>query len=259
MTTTSQRRQRILQLLMEHGNVQVSELSPSFNVSAVTIRNDLSFFEEQGLVTRTYGGAFLKRPQHAPERAAAVARGVTAPGAARGERIGARAARLIRPGDNILIDAGTAAYRLARHLAAASGLTVMTNGLDIAAELAATEGIRLLCTGGMLDREARSFVGTQAEQGLDGYHFDKVFLDADGFDLKHGITAHDEATARLKRRMIEAAGTCIVLLDSAKCGQIGLHRIAPLSRVGAVIADPDLPAEYREALERLEIDIAVAD
>jgi DeoR family transcriptional regulator of aga operon len=53
MTATSQRRQRILQLLLEHGNVQVSELSPSFNVSTVTIRNDLSFFEEQGLVTRT--------------------------------------------------------------------------------------------------------------------------------------------------------------------------------------------------------------
>lgn len=62
MTTTSERRQRILQILMERGNVQVSDLSPSFNVSTVTIRNDLSFFEDQGLVTRTYGGAYLKGP-----------------------------------------------------------------------------------------------------------------------------------------------------------------------------------------------------
>jgi DeoR family transcriptional regulator, aga operon transcriptional repressor len=254
MTTTSQRRQRILQLLMEHGSVQVSELSPSFNVSTVTIRNDLGFFEEQGLVTRTYGGAYLKSAEaHEPDlpRHPALDAGIAA-------RLGALAAERVRSGDTILIDAGPAMRQLAKAIRRMHKLTVMTNGLDIISELAGADGIQVICTGGMLNRASLSFHGAQAEQGLDGYRFDKVFLSADGFGIREGITSGNESEARMKRRMIESAAACIVVADSSVFGRTGLHRIAQVDEIDTIITDQNLPTKYRDALLRMDVELVVA-
>jgi DeoR family transcriptional regulator, aga operon transcriptional repressor len=255
MTTTSQRRQRILQMLMEQGSVQVSELSPSFNVSTVTIRNDLGFFEEQGLVTRTYGGAYLKSP--AAQESGSPRYPV--PDADVAVRLGAMAAERVRPGDTVLIDAGPVTRQLAKSIRRMRGLTVMTNGLDVLSELADAEGIQLICTGGMLNRTSLCFHGAQAEQGLDGYRFDKVFLNVDGFGIREGITSRDESEARMKRRMIDFAATCIVVADSSVFGRTGLHRIAQADQVDTIITDQDLPAKYRDALVRMHVELAIAD
>lgn len=255
MRNTSQRREQILQMLVKQGNVQVSDLVPQLGVSAVTIRTDLSALESQGLVTRSYGGATLTRTPP-PEQNI---RQKDALNAGAKEHIGTAAAALVEPGDNIIIDSGTTTMPLARHIRELRQVTVMTNGLNIAWELADAPGIELMLTGGLLRKQSLSIQGAQAEACLNVYNFDKLFLGVDGFDLQFGITTHHEAEASLNHKMVERAKKVIVLTDSSKFGRVSLHRIVLLDRIHTVITDAGISPEYRDGLQRLGIEVIIAD
>jgi DeoR family transcriptional regulator, aga operon transcriptional repressor len=252
MRNTRSRRQQILQLLIEHGSVQVADLVERFGVSAVTIRADLTHFESQGLANRTHGGATLVRTppqeQDIHEKDA-----LNLP---LKESIGACAARLVQPGDNIIIDSGSTTMTLARHLRAHRDVTVMTNGLNIAWELANAPGINVLLTGGLLRQQSLSLQGSQAEASLNSYSFDTLFL---GLDLQFGLTTHDEAEARLNHRMVERARRIVVLTDASKFGRVSLHRIARLDQIHAIITDAGIDDATREGLQRLGIDVIIAE
>lgn len=253
MRNTRQRRQQILQSLVEHGNVQVSELVEQFGVSAVTIRADLNHIESQGLATRNHGGASLLRtpPQEQDIHEKDV---LNLP---LKEAIGAHAARLVKPGDNIIIDSGSTTKTLARHLRAHRDITVMTNGLNIAWELANAPGVEVLLTGGLLRKQSLSLHGSQAEASLNNYSFDTLFLGVDGLDLQFGLTTHHEAEARLNHRMVERARRIVVLTDASKFGRVSLHRIARLEEVHTIITDASISSEHREGLQRLDIEVEV--
>lgn len=247
-----------MQLLMERGSVEVSELAPQLGVSTVTIRSDLAAFEDQGLVTRSYGGAALKRmpPQeHNIRQKDGLNTSLK-------ERIGMRAAQMVVSGDNIIIDSGTTTMALAHHLRSLRELrnvTVMTNGLNIGWELADAEGVELMLTGGLLRKKSLSILGSQAEACLGGYIFDKLFLGVDGCDLQFGLTTHHEAEARLNHMMVERAKKVIVLSDSSKFGRVSLHRIVQLERVQTLITDAGISAEYRDGLQRLGIELIIVE
>lgn len=252
---TRSRRQQILQCLIELGSVQVAELVERFEVSAVTIRADLSHIESQGLATRTHGGANLVRTppqeQDIHEKDA-----LNLP---LKESIGARAAQLVQAGDNIIIDSGSTTMTLARHLRGHRDVTVMTNGLNIAWELANAPGVDVLLTGGLLRKQSLSLQGSQAEASLTAYSFDTLFLGVDGLDLQFGLTTHDEAEARLNHRMVERARRIVVLTDASKFGRVSLHRIAHLNQVHAVITDAGIDERYREGLQQLGIELIIPE
>lgn len=255
MRNTRQRREQILQMLVQHGNVQVAELVQRFDVSSVTIRSDLSRIESQGLATRTHGGASLLRtpPQE---------QGIHEKDALNlplKESIGAHAARLVRPGDNIIIDSGSTTMTLARHLRAHRDVTVMTNGLNIAWELANAPGVELMLTGGLLRKQSLSLQGSQAETSLNTYSFDTVFLGVDGLDLQFGLTTHHQAEASLNHHMVERARRVVVLTDATKFGRVSLHRIARLDQIHTIITDANISSEYREGLQQLEIEVIIAE
>ena len=255
MRNTRKRRQQIQQLLVEHGNVRVADLVEQFDVSPVTIRSDLSQIESQGLATRTHGGATLVR-QPPREQDIHEKDALNLP---LKDRIGARAAQLVQSGDNIIIDSGSTTMLLARHLRGHTGVTVMTNGLNIAWELSDAVGVDVLLTGGHLRRQSLSLQGSQAEASLNTYSFDTVFLGADGLDLQFGLTTHDEAEARLNHRMVERARRVVVLSDASKFEQVSLHRIALLDQIHAVVTDAGIGADFREALQQRGIEVIVAD
>lgn len=255
MRNTSQRREQILQLLVKQGGVQVSELAALTGVSAVTIRTDLAQLEAQGLATRNHGGATLVRT---PPQEQSVQQRDSLNSALK-EVIGARAAQLVQPGDNILIDSGTTTVPLARHLRDHRDVTVMTNGLNIAWELATAQGVEVMLTGGLLRKQSLSFQGVQAEACLNAYSFDTLFLGVDGLDLQFGLTTHHEAEASLNRKMVERARRVVVLSDASKFGRVSLHRIGLLEQVDAVITDAGISPEYRDGLTRLGIELIVAE
>jgi DeoR family transcriptional regulator of aga operon len=255
MGQTGQRRATILKALTDHASVQVNELVEQLKVSAVTIRSDLSALVAQGLAVRSHGGARLAR-MPPTEQSVSQKDGLNHE---QKERIGAMAARLVKPGENIIIDSGTTTLSLARHLREAQNVTVMTNGLNIAWELTDAPGIDVLLTGGLLRKQSLSIQGLQAEACLHAYSFDKLFLGVDGLDLQFGLTTHHEAEASLNHKMVDRARKVIVLADSSKFGCISLHRIVQLDRVNTVITDAGVSAQYRDGLQEAGIELLIAD
>ncbi|WP_323912670.1 DeoR family transcriptional regulator [Aeromonas veronii] len=250
---TSERRERIIQQLRSHGSVQVNDLSAQFQVSTVTIRNDLAFLEKQGIAVRAYGGALLCEPNQAvPERTIADKSVLNTPVK---QRIGALAATLVQPGSRLILDSGTTTLEVARHLREHQEILVMTNGMNVANALLEAEGVELLMTGGQLRRKSLSFYGAQAEQSLQNYHFDQLFLGVDGIDLERGISTHHEDEARLNRCMCQVAKQIIVITDSSKFRRSSLHRIIDTQRIHTLITDDALPAELLKGLHDIGIEV----
>ncbi|WDA23734.1 DeoR family transcriptional regulator [Aeromonas hydrophila] len=143
---TSERRERIIQQLRSNGSVQVNELAGHYQVSTVTIRNDLAFLEKQGVAVRAYGGALLcESGQPVAERTIADKSVLNTPVK---QRIGAMAASLVQPGCRLILDSGTTTLEVARHLRDHQEIVVMTNGMNVANALLEAEGVELLMTGG---------------------------------------------------------------------------------------------------------------
>ncbi|MGG4608567.1 DeoR family transcriptional regulator [Providencia sp. Me31A] len=246
---TSERRKQIIQLLRSHGSVQVNELSQLFRVSTVTIRNDLAFLEKQGIAMRAYGGALICKgvsPTSEPSLEDKSTRNTTIK-----RNIAAVAAELITPGLRVILDSGTTTYEIAKQLQNHQNTIVMTNGMNVGNALLEAPGIELLMTGGQLRRQSLSFYGDQAEQSLQNYHFDMLFLGVDAIDLEFGISTHNEDEARLNRRMCEVVGQIVVVTDSSKFNSSSLHKIIDTPRIDIIITDDGIPEASLEGLRRI--------
>ena len=253
---TSSRRQRIASLLHEQGSVQIPALAEMFNVSTQTLRKDLNFLDSKGVCTRAPGGAILKRRTVTPrEDAIDVKRMLFAEEKV---RIGKAAAALIGAGESVLLDSGSTTLEVARHMDPQDSLVVVTNDVGIMNELVSRQDVQLVFLGGTLRRKSLSFYGTQTEQALQGLHLDKLFLAADGFDIEKGITTHFEPEALLNRKMCEVAREIIVVTDSSKFGRTCLHKILEPQRISKLVTDAGIPAEAREALARIGVEVIIA-
>ena len=246
---TSERRQQISAMVKARGSVQVAPLAERFGVSMQTIRKDLHFLAERGVMERSYGGAIAadavtvtaeppveaKRAINIDEKA----------------RIGRVAAAMVQPGESIVLDSGTTTLQIAHHLPDHEDITVLTNDLDISAALARKERVRVVMLGGTLRRRNMAFYGAQAESALDDIHVDKLFLGVDGFDVERGITTHYEPEAMLNRKMVQAARRVIAVTDATKFGRTCLHRIINVGEIDDLVTDAGLPDDIAAAAERL--------
>lgn len=250
---TSQRRLQISELVRQHGSVQVNALARRFGVSMQTVRKDLRYLEERGVMARAYGGAIdssvvgntvvephyeTKRTAHLDEK----------------RRIGARAAALVKPGDTIAIDSGTTAIQLAEALPDIE-ITVVTNDFGVLSSLAPKPSINIVMLGGELRRRNMAFYGGLTVEALDALHVDKLFLGVDGFDLERGITTHYEPEAMLNRKMVETARMVVAITDSSKFGKVCLHRIIPVSGLNALITEAGAPEDITAACQALGVDV----
>lgn len=254
---TSERREQIIQRLRQQGSVQVNDLSLLFGVSTVTIRNDLAFLEKQGIAVRAYGGALIcdsSTPGVEPS-----VEDKSSLNTAVKHNIAKAAVKQIQPGHRVILDSGTTTYEIARLMRQHTDVIVMTNGMNVGNALLEAEGVELLMTGGHLRRQSQSFYGDQAEQSLQNYHFDMLFLGVDAIDLERGVSTHNEDEARLNRRMCEVAERIIVVTDSSKFNRSSLHKIIDTQRIDMIIVDEGIPAESLEALRKHGIDVILVN
>jgi DeoR family transcriptional regulator of aga operon len=228
----AQRLSEILERMSNGGSVGVSDLSGELGVSAATIRRDLELLEEQRLLTRTHGGA--------------VAHGVTYElplrykGARHQEekrRIARAAAELVAEGAAVGLTGGTTTTEVAKALVDRSRLTVVTNALNIASELAVRPNLKLVVTGGVARSESYELVGPLAEASLAGLNLDVVFLGADGISPEVGLTTHHEVEAHTDLSLIERARRVVVVADSSKIGKTAFAQICPIDAVHDLITD----------------------
>lgn len=254
---TSQRRLQISELVRQHGSVQVATLARRFGVSMQTVRKDLRYLAERGVMARAYGGAIdssvvgtgatsephydAKRTSHLDEK----------------RRIGQRAAALVKAGDTIAIDSGTTAIQLAESLPNIE-VTVVTNDFGVLGALAPKNNINIVMLGGELRRKNMAFYGGLTVEALDALHVDMLFLGVDGLDLERGITTHYEPEAMLNRKMVEAARVVVAITDSSKFGKICLHRIVPVGDLNVLITDRGAPDDIVQAAEQLGFELILA-
>lgn len=255
---TSHRRQQISELVRQHGSVQVSSLAQQFGVSPQTVRKDLRYLSERGVMARAYGGGIDSGAVSAPTTAAEphyeAKRTVYLD---EKRRIGARAAAMVKAGDTIALDSGTTSIQLAEALPDID-ITVVTNDFGVLTALSPKTRINLVMLGGELRRKNMAFYGGLTVEALDALHVDLLFLGVDGFDLERGITTHYEPEAMLNRKMVEAAQAIVAITDSSKFGRVCLHRIIPISGLDALITDTGTPDDVAQACRALGVDLQLA-
>ena len=251
-----QRRAQIAELVRQTGAMRVTDLAARFQVSEVTIRNDLMQLEKQGLVIRDRGGALpLGHPRELTSLLAVEQRAHLH--IAEKRRIARAAAQLVSAGDTIIMDAGTTVVEMAPHLAGIASLTVVTNALNVALEVSTKCDARVILAGGNFSRESSSTLGSVTEQTLGELIVQKAFLGTQAFDFEHGLTDTTMEIAQVKRAIIRAARRVILLTDSSKLGQSGFIKVAPLTAVQTLITDDALPAEARPSLEKAGIELTL--
>jgi DeoR family transcriptional regulator, aga operon transcriptional repressor len=246
----SERLTAILERLSENGGVGVSELAGDLRASPATVRRDLQLLEDQRLLSRTHGGA--------------VAHGVLYElplryrGARHGDekrRIATVAADRVTEGMVVGLTGGTTTTEVARALSERRRLTIVTNSLSIAAELAVRPNLKLVVTGGVARPESYELIGPLAEASLGELNLDIAVVGVDGISAAAGLTTHHEAEAHTNRGLIERARRALVVADSSKIGKTAFARICPVAQIDELITGAGAEAPQVDALREAGLPV----
>jgi DeoR/GlpR family transcriptional regulator of sugar metabolism len=238
----TQRRQAILAEVRQARAASADDLARRFGVSLETIRRDLRGLRDAGLLERVYGGALSVRSTEGSFAARSTLH------RERKQAIGRLAATLIEPEDTIVIDVGTTALEVARALPASFRGRVLTNSVPAAMELAAREEIEIQLCGGQVRPGDAACFGSHAEAFFAEFYADKAFLGSGGVHAQAGLTDYHPPEVVTRRTIIAHSAASYVLADSSKLGAIAVHRVCPLSRLTAVLTDPQAGDEVAESL-----------
>ena len=249
-----ERQERIARIVEEHGRARVAELASQFHVSSVTIRKDLLILEAEHRLVRTHGGA-IAIDRNRQELAFEIRERLQAD---EKQLIGAAGAALVHDGESIVMDASTTALSVARQLRARGGwsqLTVITNGLRLASDLAGHPGITVLMLGGRVRWEALSVVGQLGDGLFSRINVQKAFLGAAGFTLESGLADATDEEAQIKRSMVAAAREVIAIVDHTKWGRAAFATFCPTEEVDIVLTDESAPADMVRALTGRGVEV----
>lgn len=248
-----ERKSEILKSLNKHGKVKVCDLSKVYEVSEVTIRRDLQELEEDELIKRVHGGAVLNdNTKFEPTFLEKIDKFYDEK-----EAIGKFGAKMIVDGDTIALDAGTTTLCIARHITAVN-ITVLTNSIDIAYELAKKKDVEVIVVGGTLRWETRAMVGPVADSIIKNFNVDKAFIGTNAVCVINGITTPNITEANTKREMIKIAKQTIVVCDHTKFNTVCFAKITDLDSIDIIITDNKLDDESLENFEKEDVIIMKA-
>ena len=222
----------ILERLATSGAVGVVELAAALNVSTASIRRDLQVLSDQRLLSRTHGGAIAhgvlyelplryRSSKNEPEKS----------------QVAAEAAERVTEGMSVGLTGGTTTTKVARAIAGNRQLTVVTNSLSIASELAVRPDLKLVVTGGVARSASYELVGPIADRSLADINLDLAIVGVDGIAADAGLTTHHEIEAQTNRVLIDRAAHVIVVADASKIGKVAFARICEVGRVDELITN----------------------
>ncbi len=254
--TSYQRRQSLLDMLRKQPGLRVSEMAKALDVSEGTVRNDLNALEEKGRLKRVHGGAilnaadqfnndsFMRRYNQNVAAKVAIAR---------------KAALLISDGNSIFLDASSTCFYLVRALSGRNKLRVMTNGFEVARELAQNSSNTVILIGGVVNNDSSSVTGLLSEQIMAEMHTDTAFFSCSGFSTERGMTEVHFEEAQLKRKAIDSAQNVIALIDSSKFGKEDLTPFARPKQIAHLFTDSEITDGWRTRLQSAGISFTVCD
>jgi DeoR/GlpR family transcriptional regulator of sugar metabolism len=242
----AERQQHILAHLNRNGRASVSELSQMLSVSEVTIRADLQALVAGDLIVRTHGGAVLAA--RAPELSLTLRRQQQVDAK---ERIGVAAAEFVANGDAVFLDASSTALALAHTLRQHRDLTILTHSLVVAQSMLDASGVTVVMTGGILQRETVSLMGTDGLVILQKYNLKTGFFGAHGLSFPEGLTDVSAGEAEVKRRVVALCRQVVALIDATKWGRVGPASFAHPGDLHVIITDTQAPAGLVEQARSL--------
>ncbi|MFB6562516.1 DeoR/GlpR family DNA-binding transcription regulator [Streptomyces sp. NPDC056400] len=248
-----ERRHEILRLAREAGSVDVLSLADRFQVTAETVRRDLTALDRSGLLRRVHGGAIpAGRLDFEPDL---TERETTA--ADEKHRIAAAALTELPDGGSVVLDAGSTIARLAAAIPVDVALTVVTHALPVAARLADHTGIDLHLVGGRVRHRTRAAVDAWALRAYAEIRADVLFLATNGFTAEGGLTTPDLGEAAVKRAAMTAARRVVLLADSAKAGQEHFARFGSFTEVDLLITDTGLAPADKASIEAAGTEVVL--
>jgi DeoR/GlpR family transcriptional regulator of sugar metabolism len=254
--TTYERRQSLIDTLRKQPGLRVPELARALDVSEGTVRNDLNALEDQGVLVRVHGGAVLN--QQGQFQNASFVRRYQQKAAAK-LAIAREAAVLVNDGDSILLDASSTVYYLAKALLERRHLRVMTNGFEVARELAQNTTNTVILLGGVVNNESSSVTGLLSERIIEELHIQKAFLSCSGFSLERGLTEVLLSEAQIKRKAIESSQQLFALVDSSKFGKEDLTSFARPEKINRLFTDHQLPSLWADRLRGAGVPFTICE
>jgi len=250
----AERQQKIVEYIDDNTSAQIHELAERFRVSEATIRRDLDDLSKQGALKRTHGGAIKLDRSTSYEHMYSEKIGLMT---AEKQRIAHYAARMVHPGDTVMIDSGTTTFFIAQALSSTENLTIITNDLYIAHQIPIHPSSTLIVTGGMRRPGRQELVGSLTENFIRETHVDIAFIGADGIDITAGVTNANFTEVGVKRLMLQSAMRSVIVSDHSKFGRVALAKICALQEADLLICDDQLDAETQQMLSKLPIEVAL--
>jgi DeoR family fructose operon transcriptional repressor len=245
----AQRRERIQEYLTIHQIVRTADLCSLLETSEATVRRDLEWLEQKGILERTHGGAILsqrvifeqeyqQRAQHYPEEK---------------KIIGEFAASLIEEGDIVFINSGTTATQVLQHIRRDLRITVFTNNVSAVMDIG-DPGFHYYLIGGEFQSRSNSLSGRFALDNLNLVYANKAILGVDGISLKHGCTVPSNAEAEVVRRMVDRTkGQVIVVADHSKWGAVSNFPVANIDEIDKFVTDEGFSQSAIEDLKEQSV------
>ena len=246
-----ERRREILARLAANGKVIVTELARNFGVTEETIRRDLEKLDNEGLASKTYGGAVSKHsptldlPYNVRESVNVEAK----------QRIADKICSLISDGERIMLDSSSTALYVVKKIKEIKNLTIITNSVKILLELADKQDWTVLSTGGILKKGALSLTGSSAEKMISSYHVDTAICSCKGIDMSLGITDSNESDCLIKQAMINAAERKILALDSEKFDKKSFVKVCSTDDLDVIVTDTEPTDKWISFCRENNIDL----
>ncbi|ULL17970.1 DeoR/GlpR transcriptional regulator [Paenibacillus sp. H1-7] len=251
-----ERRSKILNVLKTQGKITIQDIMDKFHCSEATARRDLDVLVKTEAVIRTIGGAQFEGIPGIREASFHEKRQLLW---VEKEAIAAKAASLIEEGDVIGLTGGTTTYLIAKEIKGRKNITVVTNAVNIAMELADSDGVQVVLTGGVMRKNSFELCGPLAESIVESLNIGKMFMGADGFALEQGVTTYSELEAQIGRMLIKRSIRTYAVVDHSKIGRASLFSIAPLTSLYGCVTNEAPGKELADALALANVELFVAD
>ena len=243
------RQREILKTVTIDREITVNQLAQKFDISAVTIRQDLNYLESERFLKRVHGGVTFTDSDDISNRLAVNYESKL--------KIAQKASSFVSAGETILIEAGSTNTILAKEVSKEEGITIITPNIFIARECSRSKKNNVIILGGVYQKESESLIGPLVKICIDHVNFKKAFIGVDGFTRETGFTSKDMMRAELSVYIARKSEQVFILTDSSKFGKIELTELIGPNEINYVITDSSIPQRDKVFLEGKGVNVIV--